>query len=217
MQGGHEGDTTFCRGPEMKVKNWGGGVGRTVVSSPTGGSCLQPKAGTKGGRSVLGNESERGLTTGIWVGPAVGAGPAEERMAASGSFPLLVEGSWGPQPPKNLSTKLQMYFQSQKRSGGGECEVRQAPGSPPRFLVLFYPDDGEGARGAGERGPPGSPSREAWGWGARRENSSGSGSRCRKERGGRRIDKARRGRCGAPCAALPGAPGAGGRQPRWVK
>ncbi|XP_007175686.2 protein mono-ADP-ribosyltransferase PARP14 [Balaenoptera acutorostrata] len=62
-------------------------------------------------------------------------------MAASGSFPLLVEGSWGPQPPKNLSTKLQMYFQSQKRSGGGECEVRQAPGSPPRFLVLFYPDD----------------------------------------------------------------------------
>ncbi|XP_061050236.1 protein mono-ADP-ribosyltransferase PARP14 isoform X2 [Eubalaena glacialis] len=62
-------------------------------------------------------------------------------MAGSGSFPLMVEGSWGPQPPKNLSTKLQMYFQSQKRSGGGECEVRQAPGSPPRFLVLFYPDD----------------------------------------------------------------------------
>ncbi|XP_049566397.1 protein mono-ADP-ribosyltransferase PARP14 isoform X2 [Orcinus orca] len=62
-------------------------------------------------------------------------------MAAPGSFPLLVEGSWGPHPPKNLSTKLQMYFQSQKRSGGGECEVRQAPGSPPRFLVLFYLDD----------------------------------------------------------------------------
>ncbi|XP_024625061.1 poly [ADP-ribose] polymerase 14 isoform X5 [Neophocaena asiaeorientalis asiaeorientalis] len=62
-------------------------------------------------------------------------------MAAPGPFPLLVEGSWGPHPPKNLSTKLQMYFQSQKRSGGGECEVRQAPGSPPRFLVLFYPDD----------------------------------------------------------------------------
>ncbi|XP_057553363.1 protein mono-ADP-ribosyltransferase PARP14 [Hippopotamus amphibius kiboko] len=62
-------------------------------------------------------------------------------MAAPDSFPLLVEGSWGSDPPKNLSTKLQMYFQSQKRSGGGECEVRQAPGSPPRFLVLFYPDD----------------------------------------------------------------------------
>ncbi|XP_008583378.1 PREDICTED: poly [ADP-ribose] polymerase 14 [Galeopterus variegatus] len=62
-------------------------------------------------------------------------------MAAAGCFPLLVEGSWGPDPPKNLSTKLQMYFQSPKRSGGGECEVHQEPGSPPRFLVLFFPDD----------------------------------------------------------------------------
>ncbi|XP_023372064.1 poly [ADP-ribose] polymerase 14 [Otolemur garnettii] len=62
-------------------------------------------------------------------------------MAESGSFPLLVEGSWGPYPPKNLSTKLQMYFQSSKRSGGGECEVRQDPGSPSRFLVLFHPED----------------------------------------------------------------------------
>ncbi|XP_014685027.2 protein mono-ADP-ribosyltransferase PARP14 [Equus asinus] len=62
-------------------------------------------------------------------------------MAASGPFPLLVEGSWGPDPPKNLVTKLQMYFQSRKRSGGGECEVRQEPGSPPRFLVLFFPED----------------------------------------------------------------------------
>ncbi|CAI9175696.1 unnamed protein product [Rangifer tarandus platyrhynchus] len=62
-------------------------------------------------------------------------------MAAAGSFPLLVEGSWGSQPPKNLSTKLQMYFQSRKRSGGGECEVCQVPGSSNRFLVLFYPDD----------------------------------------------------------------------------
>lgn len=76
-------------------------------------------------------------------------------MAAPGSFPLLVEGSWGPHPPKNLSTKLQMYFQSQKRSGGGECEVRQAPGSPPRFLVLFYPDDGEGDKGCGGEGTAG--------------------------------------------------------------
>ncbi|XP_047420875.1 protein mono-ADP-ribosyltransferase PARP14 isoform X1 [Sciurus carolinensis] len=62
-------------------------------------------------------------------------------MAESRSFPLLVEGSWGPDPPKNLSTKLQMYFQSPKRSGGGECEVRQESGSPPRFLVLFFPND----------------------------------------------------------------------------
>ncbi|KAF6385251.1 poly(ADP-ribose) polymerase family member 14 [Rhinolophus ferrumequinum] len=62
-------------------------------------------------------------------------------MAEPGRFPLLVEGSWGPDPPKSLSTKLQMYFQSPKRSGGGECEVRQEPGNPARFLVLFFPDD----------------------------------------------------------------------------
>ncbi|XP_055965382.1 protein mono-ADP-ribosyltransferase PARP14-like [Sorex fumeus] len=62
-------------------------------------------------------------------------------MAAPRSFPLLVEGSWGPDPPRNLSTKLQMYFQSSKRSGGGECEVRPWPGSPGRFLVLFSPED----------------------------------------------------------------------------
>lgn len=74
---------------------------------------------------------------------AVRDGRAEPRMAEPGRFPLLVEGSWGLDPPKNLSTKLQMYFQSPKRSGGGECEVRQEPGSPARFLVLFFPDDGE--------------------------------------------------------------------------
>nr|XP_045004395.1 protein mono-ADP-ribosyltransferase PARP14 [Jaculus jaculus] len=64
-------------------------------------------------------------------------------MQASGSdpFPLLVEGSWGPDPPKNLATKLQLYFQSRKKSGGGECEVHQQPGSPSRFLVLFFPED----------------------------------------------------------------------------
>ncbi|EHB00950.1 Poly [ADP-ribose] polymerase 14 [Heterocephalus glaber] len=62
-------------------------------------------------------------------------------MAAPRSFPLLVEGSWGPDPPKNLSTKLQLYFQSPKRSGGGgECEVRRDPENPARFLVLFSED-----------------------------------------------------------------------------
>lgn len=62
-------------------------------------------------------------------------------MAARGSFPLLVQGSWGPEPPQNLSTKLQMYFQSPKRSGGGECEVRQETGSPPQFLLFFHLED----------------------------------------------------------------------------
>lgn len=70
-------------------------------------------------------------------------------MAASGSFPLLVEGSWGPDPPKNLINKLQMYFQSRKKSGGGECEVVPEPGNPARFLVHFFPEDGEGHESRG--------------------------------------------------------------------
>lgn len=83
---------------------------------------------------------------------------AKPGMAASRAFPLLVEGSWGRDPPKNLSTKLQSYFQSRKRSGGGgECEVRRDPESPGRFLVLFS-EDGEGrtarASGAGWGGHP---------------------------------------------------------------
>nr|XP_012635935.1 poly [ADP-ribose] polymerase 14 isoform X1 [Microcebus murinus] len=84
---------------------------------------------------------EAKLTARSWGGPGSRGGPAGLRMAESRSFPLLVEGSWGPDPPRNLSFKLQMYFQSPKRSGGGECEVLQDPGSPSRFLVLFHPED----------------------------------------------------------------------------
>ena len=130
------------------------------------------------------------------------------RMAAAGSFPLLVEGSWGSQPPKNLSTKLQMYFQSRKRSGGGECEVCQVPGSSNRFLVLFYPDDGERGQGCGGEGKLGSSSRETWGSRARRENpprlaatvEKPMGCEAQSRRGGL-------GRRSSACAALPGAAG----------
>ncbi|XP_075821311.1 protein mono-ADP-ribosyltransferase PARP14-like isoform X6 [Microtus pennsylvanicus] len=62
-------------------------------------------------------------------------------MAESGPFPLMVEGSWGPDPPKTLINKLQMYFQSRKKSGGGECEVVPQPGNPASFLVLFSTED----------------------------------------------------------------------------
>ncbi|XP_049989289.1 protein mono-ADP-ribosyltransferase PARP14-like [Alexandromys fortis] len=58
-------------------------------------------------------------------------------MAAPGQFPLLVKGSWDPDPPKTLIQELQTYFQSRKKSGGGECEVVPRPGSPASFLVLF--------------------------------------------------------------------------------
>ncbi|XP_038038196.2 protein mono-ADP-ribosyltransferase PARP14 isoform X1 [Anas platyrhynchos] len=61
------------------------------------------------------------------------AGP---RAAA---FPLLVRGDWGEgEPPAALRKKLLLYFQSHKRSGGGECELQGGPG---HLLVCFaHPD-----------------------------------------------------------------------------
>ncbi|XP_068051388.1 protein mono-ADP-ribosyltransferase PARP14-like [Anomalospiza imberbis] len=51
------------------------------------------------------------------------------------AFPLLVRGDWGPaEPPPALRKKLLCYFQSQKRSGGGECELRAGTG---HILVCF--------------------------------------------------------------------------------
>ncbi|XP_076199138.1 protein mono-ADP-ribosyltransferase PARP14-like isoform X3 [Aptenodytes patagonicus] len=52
-----------------------------------------------------------------------------------GAFPLLVRGDWGAaEPPPALRKKLLCYFQSQKRSGGGECELRTGTG---HLLVCF--------------------------------------------------------------------------------
>uniref|UniRef100_A0A8C3BJI8 Poly [ADP-ribose] polymerase n=1 Tax=Cairina moschata TaxID=8855 RepID=A0A8C3BJI8_CAIMO len=55
------------------------------------------------------------------------------------SFPLLVRGDWGAgEPPAALRKKLLLYFQSHKRSGGGECELQGGPG---HLLVCFaHPD-----------------------------------------------------------------------------
>ncbi|XP_050755660.1 protein mono-ADP-ribosyltransferase PARP14-like [Gymnogyps californianus] len=58
-----------------------------------------------------------------------------------GVFPLLVRGDWGAtEPPPALRKKLLCYFQSQKRSGGGECELRVATGTGTgtgHLLVCF--------------------------------------------------------------------------------
>ncbi|XP_067405693.1 protein mono-ADP-ribosyltransferase PARP14-like [Emydura macquarii macquarii] len=54
-------------------------------------------------------------------------------------FPLLVDGDWGGSGlPKSLKTKLQCYFQSQRKSGGGECELRERPG---QLLVCFAQEE----------------------------------------------------------------------------
>uniref|UniRef100_A0A8C6Y7C4 Poly [ADP-ribose] polymerase n=1 Tax=Naja naja TaxID=35670 RepID=A0A8C6Y7C4_NAJNA len=51
---------------------------------------------------------------------------------ASYRFPLVVEGNWGCSLSKTLKNKLLCYFQSPKRSGGGECKILVDP------VILFY-------------------------------------------------------------------------------
>ncbi|XP_074001335.1 protein mono-ADP-ribosyltransferase PARP14-like [Numenius arquata] len=54
-----------------------------------------------------------------------------------GGFPLLVRGDWGAaEPSPALRKKLLCYFKSQRRSGGGECELRDAA-APGDLLVCF--------------------------------------------------------------------------------
>uniref|UniRef100_A0A8C5TTH1 Poly [ADP-ribose] polymerase 14 n=1 Tax=Malurus cyaneus samueli TaxID=2593467 RepID=A0A8C5TTH1_9PASS len=62
-------------------------------------------------------------------------------LAEPCSFPLLVRGDWGPaEPPPALRKKLLCYFQSQKRSGGGECELRAGtePGTEPGHILVCF-------------------------------------------------------------------------------
>ncbi|XP_015284490.1 PREDICTED: poly [ADP-ribose] polymerase 14 [Gekko japonicus] len=54
-------------------------------------------------------------------------------------FPVLVKGDWGAaDPPKGVKNKLLCYFQSRKRSGGGECELQLRSG---RVLVCFAQEE----------------------------------------------------------------------------
>ncbi|KAM6080177.1 protein mono-ADP-ribosyltransferase PARP14-like [Theristicus caerulescens] len=63
---------------------------------------------------------------------------AGQRPAA---FPLLVRGDWGAaEPPPALRKKLLCYFQSQKRSGGGECELRAGTGTGSLLVCFAQPE-----------------------------------------------------------------------------
>ncbi|KAL8183202.1 UNVERIFIED_CONTAM: hypothetical protein K2H54_023067 [Gekko kuhli] len=54
-------------------------------------------------------------------------------------FPVLVKGDWGAaDPPKGVKNKLLCYFQSRKKSGGGECELQLRPG---QVLVCFAQEE----------------------------------------------------------------------------
>ncbi|XP_065494136.1 protein mono-ADP-ribosyltransferase PARP14 [Caloenas nicobarica] len=58
-----------------------------------------------------------------------------------GGFPLLVRGDWGAaEPPPALRKKLLCYFQSQKRSGGGECELRAGTATGDLLVCFARPE-----------------------------------------------------------------------------
>ncbi|XP_050959573.1 protein mono-ADP-ribosyltransferase PARP14-like [Labeo rohita] len=39
-------------------------------------------------------------------------------------YSVIVEGEWGPEQAKSVKNKLQIYFQSKKKSQGGDCVVQ---------------------------------------------------------------------------------------------
>ncbi|KAK2532667.1 protein mono-ADP-ribosyltransferase PARP14 isoform X1 [Columba livia] len=58
-----------------------------------------------------------------------------------GAFPLLVRGDWGAaEPPPALRKKLLCYFQSQKRSGGGECDLRAGTATGDLLVCFACPE-----------------------------------------------------------------------------
>ncbi|XP_051643668.1 protein mono-ADP-ribosyltransferase PARP14 [Manacus candei] len=90
----------------------GAGVPRQTAAEPREAGACREKA-----RPPLWEAKAKAAGSG-----AVGAAMAGQRP---GTFPLLVRGDWGSaEPPPALKKKLLCYFQSQKRSGGGECELR---------------------------------------------------------------------------------------------
>ncbi|KAM9810565.1 protein mono-ADP-ribosyltransferase PARP14-like [Neosynchiropus ocellatus] len=61
-------------------------------------------------------------------------------MSGSG-FPVVVEGIWTSTQAKSMKNKLLIYFQSNKKSGGGECQV-EVEESSPKAVVVFSSEEG---------------------------------------------------------------------------
>ncbi|XP_054826363.1 protein mono-ADP-ribosyltransferase PARP14-like isoform X2 [Eublepharis macularius] len=56
-------------------------------------------------------------------------------------FPLLVEGDWGSSLNVRVKNKLLRYFQSPKRSGGGECTIHAGLRPREQVIVRFAEDE----------------------------------------------------------------------------
>ncbi|KAM8865926.1 protein mono-ADP-ribosyltransferase PARP14-like isoform 5-T5 [Synchiropus picturatus] len=60
-------------------------------------------------------------------------------MSGSG-FPVVVAGVWTSAQTKSVKNKLLIYFQSNKKSSGGECQV-ELEESSPRAVVVFSSEE----------------------------------------------------------------------------
>lgn len=68
-------------------------------------------------------------------------------MDEAGCLPVIVEGDWGTSVTKTVKNKLHIYFQSRKKSGGGECRVEAEDGAQGA-AVFFESDEGEWSWGS---------------------------------------------------------------------
>uniref|UniRef100_A0A8C1MHD2 PAR14-like first RRM domain-containing protein n=1 Tax=Cyprinus carpio TaxID=7962 RepID=A0A8C1MHD2_CYPCA len=61
-------------------------------------------------------------------------------------YSIIVEGDWGPEHAKSVKNKLQIYFQSKKKSQGGDCVVKYKPndGSNSATILFKSPDIRDG-------------------------------------------------------------------------
>ncbi|KAJ7345858.1 hypothetical protein JRQ81_001808 [Phrynocephalus forsythii] len=54
------------------------------------------------------------------------------------SYPVIVDGDWGGKIAKNLKYKFTSYFQSRKRSGGGECKVVHGETAREDQITVYF-------------------------------------------------------------------------------
>ncbi|XP_026075336.1 poly [ADP-ribose] polymerase 14-like isoform X1 [Carassius auratus] len=59
-------------------------------------------------------------------------------------YPITVEGNWDPEQAKSVKNKLQIYFQSKKKSEGGDCAVKYDVKSNSATILFKSPDIRDG-------------------------------------------------------------------------
>lgn len=91
------------------------------------------------------NRPEAWSCSASWLCQSVGVGvfvPDNTMDKTECPPPVTVEGDWSPAQTKTMKNKLQLYFQSKKKSSGGDCRVEAEDGAP-RAAVFFRSEEGE--------------------------------------------------------------------------